>query len=67
MDNKRLAAVAGVLAYLRAAGPAPETGLSAGNTGFHAGDTGLYPSLWALYGRQAQMSQRIRLQARRRA
>ena len=81
MDSKGVAAVAGVLAYLRGAGSA--AGLTrevsardaagggeagrAGNTGLRAGNTGLRPSLWALYGRQALMSQRIRMQARRRA
>ena len=81
MDSKGVAAVAGVLAYLRGAGSAAglarevsaraaaggEAGLGSGNTGLRAGNTGLRPSLWALYGRQALMSQRIRMQARRRA
>jgi hypothetical protein len=59
MDAKRVAAVAGVLAYLRekAGGRAPSS----------SGPGVSLPSPWALYGRQALMSQRIRMQARRRA
>jgi len=82
MDSKGVAAVAGVLAYLRGAGSAAgfarevsaraaagggEAGLRAGDIGLRVGDTGLRASPWALYGRQALMSQRIRMQARRRA
>jgi hypothetical protein len=60
MDAKRVAAVAGVLRYLarqvevEKTSPAPPAASSG-------------PGPWALYGRQAQMNQRIRMQARRRA
>jgi hypothetical protein len=77
LEAKRAAAVAAVYSYLalRAGGP-PEaavqtggqpSGAGAGEAGFHAGNTGFHPSLWALYGRQALMNQRVRMQARRRA
>jgi hypothetical protein len=59
-EAKRAAAVAAVYSYLAqraAAGGAAEVRQTAGQTG---------PSLWALYGRQALMNQRIRMQARRR-
>ena len=59
MDAKRVAAVAGVLRYLARQAAA----VSPPGSGF----AGLHPSPWALYGRQAQMNQRIRMQARRRA
>ena len=74
MDSKGVAAVAGVLAYLRGAGSAAgfarevsARAAAGGGEAGRAGNTGLRPSLWALYGRQALMSQRIRMQARRRA
>ncbi len=65
-EAKRAAALAAVYAYL-AQGPADgRPAASAGAGG--AGDSGASgPSLWALYGRQALMNQRIRMQARRRA
>jgi len=75
MDSKGVAAVAGVLAYLRGAGSAAgfarevsaRAAAGGGEAGLRVGDTGLRASPWALYGRQALMSQRIRMQARRRA
>ena len=75
MDAKQVAAVAGVLRYLArhsggagraqtraAGGQAEQAGQApAGTAAF--GPPG--PGPWALYGRQAQMNQRIRMQARR--
>jgi hypothetical protein len=55
MDAKKVAAVAAVLRHIAQ--------LKAGTP---PGTAGLQPSPWALYGRQALMSQAIRLQARRR-
>jgi hypothetical protein len=63
IEAKRAAAVAAVYAYLAQQGGAAE----AGSAGAQAGTAGFQPSLWALYGRQAIMNQRIRMQARRRA
>jgi hypothetical protein len=63
LEAKRAAAVAAVYSYLalRAGGP-PEAAVQTGGQPSGAG-----PSLWALYGRQALMNQRVRMQARRRA
>jgi len=63
LEAKRAAAVAAVYSYLalRAGGP-PEAAVQTGRQASGAG-----PSLWALYGRQALMNQRVRMQARRRA
>ena len=65
LEAKRAAAVAAVYSYLalRAGGP-PEAAVQ---TGRQASGAGAGPSLWALYGRQALMNQRVRMQARRRA
>jgi hypothetical protein len=61
MEAKKAAAVAAVFSYLaqRKAGGQPAT------AGLQADTTGFLPGPWALYGRQALMSQAIRLQARR--
>jgi len=62
MERRQAAAVAGVLKYLalRAGGGrvGREQAAAAGAPG---------ASLWALYGRQALMNQRIRMQSRRRS
>ena len=59
---KRAAALAAVFSYLARLKP----GAQPGAAGPPPGTAGLQPSPWALYGRQALMSQAIRLQARRR-
>ncbi len=65
-EARRAAAVAAVYSYLaRHGGPQGGAQAGAGSPGSGAG--GCSPPLWALYGRQALMNQRIRMQARRRA
>lgn len=60
-EAKRAAAVAAVYAYLA------QRAVSVGGAGAQSVSAGFQPSLWALFGRQALMNQRIRMQSRRRA
>ena len=60
VEAKRAAALAAVFSYLARLKPGVQPG-AAGTP------PGLQPGPWALYGRQALMNQRIRMQARRRA
>jgi len=60
-----VAAVAAVLGYLARHGGPQAGAAQAASPGFGAGSCGTSP--WALYGRQALMNQRVRMQARRRA
>ena len=62
VEAKRAAALAAVFSYLARLKP----GVEPRAAGTPPGTAGLQPSPWALYGRQALMSQAIRLQARRR-
>jgi hypothetical protein len=61
MEAKRAAAIAGVLRYL-----ATQAAATQAAQGQAAAVSPPGPSPWALYGRQALMNQRIRMQARRR-
>jgi hypothetical protein len=58
MEARRVAAVAAVWSYLRTGRPAPKEPRRA--------EAPSAPWPWAQFGRQAQMNQRIQMQARRR-
>jgi hypothetical protein len=64
-EAKRAAAVAGVLKYLALRAGGGRVGREQAAAVSAPGASGAGP--WALYGRQAIMNQRIRMQARRRA
>ena len=71
MERRQAAAVAGVLKYLalRAGGGRVGRGQAAAAVASVPGAAGqgVHASPWALYGRQALMNQRIRMQSRRKA